>query len=204
MNDIESIIGQVKPAETMVPLCLDGPLVAEYERLEVLLRDAGPATSLGDETSAEAIAERMEALREQMIEARAWFTMRALTKGRWRGMQAALPVKAEGQSDEDAAAAYHQWVCKLVSATCAEPAMSQEQADRLHDALSDGQWQALSNAAWAVNTQNQAIPFSVAASALTRRSAAKSRRPEPSVNHAPVSLAANPDPSPSTSTTETD
>lgn len=203
-DDIESIISRFKPAQTSVPLCLDGELVAEYERLEVLLREAGPATSLADETSAEAIAQRMETMREQMLEARQWFIFRALPKKRWRGLKGVLPTKQAGQSDDDAADEYHAWLCKLVSATCIDPVMTQEQADRLSEDLSDGQWGALAGGAWSVNSENQQLSFSAAASGLTRRSAGKSRRPDPSASPDPSSLAEPSEPSPSTSTTTPD
>lgn len=210
MSDIESIIARVKPTEKSVPLCLDGPLAAEYERLEVLLREAGPATSLGDESSAEAIAERMAALHEELLQARVWFRFRAQPKREWRALKGRLPVKQAGQNDDEAADEYHAWVCELVAATCYEPVMTAEQAHRLcegseqSEGLTDGQWAALINAAWQVNTDNPTVPFSAAASAVTRRSAGKSRRPEPSASPAPSSSAGSPAPSPSTSTTTAD
>jgi hypothetical protein len=55
-----------------------------------------------------------------------------------------------------------------------------------------------------VNDDSLGVPFSVAASVLSRSSGAKSRQPEPSENPDPGSLAGSPDPSPSTSTTPTD
>lgn len=200
-QDIESIIDRKKPAETTVPICLDANLTAEYERLEAQLRDAGPATSLGDENSAEAVAEQMERLREQMAQSRVFFTFRALSEPRWRGFKASVPVKQDNQTDEEAADEYHGWLCKVVSASLIDPPATAEQVDRLCERLSDGEWSTLAGAAFSVNNSRQDIPFSVAASAMLRSSGRKSKRRAPSTNPERSSLADNSPASPSTSTT---
>lgn len=200
-GDITSIIDRTKLPETSVTLCLDGPLVAEYERLEAKLRDAAPATSLAGDDSTGAIAAQMADLRERMLDAEVPFTFRALSPRRFSGLRGAVPVKQPEQSDEEAAEEYHGWVCKLVSASCVDPVMSAEQADLLCERLSDGQWGALSGAAWSVNTQRQDVPFSAAASVLSRGSGGKSKQPAPSDSPVPDSSAGSLSDEPSTSTT---
>jgi hypothetical protein len=97
---------------------------------------------------------------------------------------------------------YHPWVCSVVAASAVDPQMSPQQAERLADRLSDGDWMKLANAAWKVNDSSSEIPFSVAASVLYRSSGAKSKQPEPSDNPDHGSLAGSP--SPDTSTTPMD
>jgi hypothetical protein len=204
-EDIESIIARVKRPEQHVPLCLDGDLVAEYERLGVLLEDAVPAVALGDDSSAESIVEQMRVLHEQMVERRAWFRFRALDPKPWSDHKAKLPTKQDGESDEDHDAAYLEWQLQLIASSCYEPVMSTEQAGRFWAALTDVQKAALFGGAWGVNaTRGKDIPFSRAASALTPVFAGKSRRRASLGNPVPDSSAASPEPPPSTNTTTTD
>lgn len=199
--NIREIIDRKKPREASVPIVLDGDLAADYERLEVELRDAGPATSLGDEGSADAIRERMDRLREQMLESRVFFRLRALPDPEWSPYRAALPTKRDDQTDEQAAEEYHRWLCTIVAASCIDPVMTAEEVHELYATLSSGEWGSLAGEAWQLNTNRQDVPFSVAAYALSRTSDEKSRRPEQSGPGAPPSLADSAAPSPSTSTT---
>jgi hypothetical protein len=201
--DIESIIGETEPAETAVTICVKGSLRAEYERLDAQLGGITQAvTNLAGEGPGTAIVARMDELREQMREFERTFVLRAVTPRRaWRNVRARMPVKQEGQNEEDWADLYHPWVCEVVSKSAASPEMTPEQVERLADRLSDGDWSKLAAAAWSVNDDSSSIPFSVAASAITLTSGGKQRRQEISENPAHGSLAGSPDPSPSTSTT---
>ena len=72
-----------------------------------------------------------------------------------------------------------------------------------HSEVSDAcafQIQCNANAAWNVNENSAGIPFSVAASVLTRGSGAKSKQQETSGNPAHGSLAGNPSSDTSTTT----
>ncbi|GAA0738827.1 hypothetical protein Drose_04135 [Dactylosporangium roseum] len=203
--DIESIIDEAEPAEATVVITVKGSLRSEYDLLEAQLGGMTQAvTSLAGDSPATGIAERMAALTEQMRAYERPFKLRALTPRRsWRNLMAKRPVKTPGMSDEEYLDAYHPWLCSIVAATVAQPEMTQQQAERLADRLSDGDWKKLANAAWEVNDESREVPFSVAASVLTRSSGARSKRPETSDNPAPGSLAGSPEPSPSTSTTST-
>ncbi len=201
--DIESIIDEAEPAQTTVTICVKGSLKSEYERLEAQLGDMSqaPVNLAGDRPGADT-ADRMVELREQMKAYERPFVFRAVTPRRaWRNLQAKRPVKAPEMDDEAYADLYHPWVCSIVAASALDPAMKPEQVQRLADKLSDGDWSKLAQAAWKVNDSSSEIPFSVAASVLSRSSGARSRQPEPSANPDHGSLAGSPEPSPSTSTT---
>lgn len=198
---IREIIDRKRPAEDSVPIVLDGDLMAEYERLSVELRDAGPAANFGDDSSADAIKARMEALRARMLDSRVFFRLRALPGPQWSPYVAALPVKQDDQTDEEAAEAYHRWLCTVVAASCVDPAMTADEAHELYTVLSNGEWGQLAGRAYHLQTTRQDIPFSEAASVLSQISGTKSRRPEPSASDAPPSLADSAEPSPSTNTT---
>lgn len=200
--DIESIIGDAEPAESTSIICIKGSLRAEYDLLEAQLQGAARvATNLAGDQAAIAAAERLAELAEEM---RTWerpFHLRAIApRKRWRNLNARRPVKTPGMDDDDYADLYHPWLCTIVAATLVSPVCTPEQVERLADKLSDGDWSKLANDAWNVNDKSANIPFSAAASVLTRSSGAKSKQHEPPENPAHGSLAGNPEPSPSTST----
>lgn len=204
MPTIEEILSIAELPEESVPLCLRGTLVAQFERLEQELRDAPTqATSLGDIPAAVDIARRMDALREEMQASTVPFLLRAKPAREWSDFFNTQPEKVDGQDDSAFTDAWHLWLCKMVAITCVDPVMTAEQVDQLVGKLSGNQWQRLSDAAWAVNAQQQSVPFSAAASAVLQATGGKLRQPETSGSPDLGSLAGNPEPSPNTSTTTT-
>lgn len=183
---IEEILAKAARPETTVSLCLAGPLVAEYERLEHGFRNASTvAMSLGDRAPAAEIAEQMNAVRSQMLEAEVPLLLRALPPRDWDAFASTMPGPAE--TDEERATfddRYFLWVCQLVALTCVDPEMNADQVDQLVQQLSGAQWSQLSNAAYGINTKRQAIPFSVAASATHSSTVENSRLPAPGVSPA--------------------
>lgn len=204
-SDIESILDQVEAPQTSVTLCLKGNLRAEYERLEAHLEGlATDPVNLAGEGPATEVARQLEDLREQMLAHERTFTLRAVTpSGAWRKLAGKRPVKTPDLDDEQYGESYHGWLCEVVAASAANPAMTPAQVTRLADKLSNGQWAKLANAAWSVNDDSRGIPFSAAASVLSRSSGVRSQQPERSANPGHGSLAGNPEPSPSTSTDPT-
>jgi hypothetical protein len=200
--DIESIIAETEPAEAVVTICTKGSLRAEYERLAAQLPDTAEAALSLAGTGGAQIADRMTELREQMRAYERPFTLRAVTPRRaWRNLVARQPVKAQGMDDEQFADLYHSWLCSVVAASAVDPPMTAEQVERFADKLSDGDWSKLANKAWKTNDQSAEIPFSAAASVLSRGSGAKSKRPETSGSPDPDSWAESHDSEPSASTT---
>jgi hypothetical protein len=204
--DIESIIDEAEPAQTAVTICVKGSLKAEYERLETQFADVGNAvTNLAGGGPGSEIAARMVELREQMKTYERTFTLRAVIPRRaWRNLQAKRPVKTPDMDADAYGDVYHPWVCSVVAASAVDPAMTPEQVERFADRLSDGDWGKLANAAWKVNDSSSEIPFSVAASVLSRSSGAKSKQPEPSTNPDPGSLAGSPPSEPPSNATPAD
>lgn len=190
--DIESIIGETEPAETSVTICVKGSLRAEYERLDAQLGDVSQAVSNLAGSGASDITDRMTELRQEMLAYERVFTLRAVEPLAWSNLVARRPVKTPGMSDEDYLALYQPWVCEIVAASVSEPSMTVEQAARFRDRLSNGDWSKLANAAWNVNDESSHIPFSVAASVLSRSSGEKSKQPETHDNPDHGSLAGNP------------
>lgn len=203
--DIEAWLAEAELPERSVSLCLQGSLVAEYERLDAQLRQAAQtAGSLAGDSPAQQIAAQMEVLHERMLADARILRFRALPPRVFSDLRAKQPLeKKPDQTDDEHADAYHVWVCGIVAASCVDPVMTAEQVDRLSQTLSDGLWRLVTAAAWDVNTSAQDIPFSAAASALTRLSDERLRQPEPAASPEVGSLAGSSEPSPSTSTETT-
>lgn len=163
--DINEIIANAKLPERTVPLVLRGDLIAEYDALSTAFDRADTTitedvTDTGVSRQALAVAERMEALREEIAGSIATFRMRALPRKRWRELIKANPPQEGDPADVDE----ESFVLGMIAACCLEPQMTEEQATALRDdALTDGQWQELANAAWALNKNMVEVPLSIAA-----------------------------------------
>lgn len=177
---IEEMLAAAELPEDSVQLCLRGSLVREYEELEVELRTASTvATSLGERAPASRLAERLEALRDEMLRYAVTIRMRALPPKPWRDYVATQPQveTADDPKGETFDERFHAWVCQMVSLVCFEPTMTAEQANALHLKLSNAQWRNVTNTAWALNDERQNVPFSAAASAMIANSEQSLRRP---------------------------
>jgi hypothetical protein len=203
-RDIEAILADVEAPEGSVTLCLRASLVAEYEELaEQLERLTSNPINLAGDSAGGDIAKRMEQLHDEMVEHEQVFRLRAVTpRGEWRRLLGKRPVKTAEIDDDEHADAAHAWLCTVVARSAIDPAMTPEQVERLADKLSEGQWAKLAGKAWNVNDDAAGIPFSVAASVLSRSSGEKSKPQEPSTNPARGSLAGSPPSDSSTTTTD--
>lgn len=169
MTSFEDIVKQAQRPETSVPLCLLGNLVAPYRELERKLQTASrTAQSLGKPSEASVIASQMRDLEKQMQGATHTFTLRAMKARAWSDFYGARPTtKTEGETDQQFADRWFAYFCDLVSRCCVDPEMTTEQVGELVNVLSGGQWSELSDAAWNLNANGVAVPFSAAAFVLT-------------------------------------
>ena len=161
------ILNSAKRREKTVRLCLRGDLVAEFEALEARLADLtiGVGWGNGDDTTAE-VAERLTAIRAEMLEDTVTFTFRALKRIAWDELNAKHTAE-NGLLNVDA------FMPELVQACLVEPPMTSGELDELYDVINDGQRIELGNAAWSVNTEATEVPFSERASVVMRARAQK-------------------------------
>ncbi|MFG3228109.1 hypothetical protein ACGF07_25455 [Kitasatospora sp. NPDC048194] len=160
--DIEAIIAGATAREITVPLCLAGALQGEYEALERQLTDA--AALVGQSLAGNPrtrIAERMEALREEMAQHLVEFRFRALSPQAWSDLLAAHPA-----SKPDMLFDPTTLFPAVIAACSVDPVMTVDQYKRLAEKLSAGQQSVLEQALWDLNNAaQQAVPFSLLASA---------------------------------------
>lgn len=161
------ILNSAKRREKTVRLCLRGDLVAEFEALEARLADLtiGVGWGNGDDATAE-VAERLTAIRAEMLEDTVTFTFRALKRIAWDELNA----KHTGENN---LLNVDTFMPELVQACLVDPAMTADDLDELYDVINDGQRIELGNAAWSVNTEATEVPFSERASVVMRARAQK-------------------------------
>lgn len=184
--NLDDILAGAKPAERTTPLCLRGDLVAQIEDLERQLAEAQQSDrgdSLASGGPARALAEEIEALREQMRDGTVVFRLRSIGRRAFQALIAAYPPRRDDDGrplDGDArlgANAETVWD-PVLRASLVEPELNPDQLTHILDeVLSDGQYDRLAALAWAVNRGEVDVPFSSAASRLLRTSAAGSNPP---------------------------
>jgi hypothetical protein len=162
---IEDVLGKIKVPVRAVQVCLDADLQAEHDeltaRLEVLRRES--RAKMGDSSEAREIAERVTELEHRMRESEVTFKFRGLTKAGLAKLYERFPPpegKALAWDVETGAYA-------LLAACAVEPTMTEDQAQRLLDSVSQGHADRLVGAAWLASTGSTQVPFSARASELT-------------------------------------
>lgn len=167
--DLDAWIDGAKLPEKSCTVYGRADLVAEYEALDQQLRNLNGKSVEDDRLTGDPavpIAQRMEALREQMQSSALTFRFRALLKDEADAIRKAAPKDSDGDPEGDYVAAH--WI----AAACIQPAgVTAEKADAIRARIGEGQYAALWQAAWSVsNDQAVSVPFSLAASAaLSRR-----------------------------------
>lgn len=177
-RSIDEILAATKRPEAVEEVCLRGDLVAEYEGLERQLRTASKvAVSLGEPSPAYVIAERMEAVRTEMLEFTEPFRFRALPARDWSDLSAQEPDGVTNETPDEVKTQlrdeWHAWACAVIAASCFEPEMTAEQVAILATELSNGQLVRLFNKAYMANAGGNSVPFSAAAFELLHGSATK-------------------------------
>ncbi|MCX5066901.1 hypothetical protein OOJ91_13700 [Micromonospora lupini] len=180
MTDFKTLLAGARLPEATVPVCLRGDLTAEFEDLERQLDQAQRETtaSLEDVTAAAGIAERMEQVRQDMLQHTYQFRLRAMPRPAWRAFIAQHPPRKDDESgaiveqDRGVGVNTETFFDELVRRSVVDPELTEDEWKLLLDqALTDRQFDTLANAAWGLNRRDIDVPFSLAASRMTRSSA---------------------------------
>jgi hypothetical protein len=198
----EEVLKRASRPEDVVPLVLDGLVVAEIRELERQLADAPLPTNLGERSQASVIAERIEDARTRMRDSEVPFRLRALPGREWTPLYDARPTKGKDETDEAAQERWFGWLCRVVAETVYDPVMTPEQVAQLVDQLPASSWGELSDRCWSINTGAVSVPFCATASVLMARSAPTSKQPSGSASPTAGGGAAKPQRQRRTSTTK--
>jgi hypothetical protein len=179
LKNFKAMLAEAKLPERTVEICLRGDLVADHETAERQLEQADKqgSDSLAGSGAGE-IADRLEALEQEMREHTYEFRLRALPKPAWRKLCGEHPPR-RGEDNETVepdryvginAETFYE---AMIRSCLVDPELDDESWAQLSEALTDRQFEDLSDAAWAVNRREVDIPFSRAASRMKRDSAAE-------------------------------
>lgn len=165
---VDDLIGRVKMPVRSVTICLDADLQAEHdqlaEQLEVVRREN--VAKMGDTVKGKEIAERIGELEEAMRSSEQVFKFKGLNKNALNVLYKRFPAKDNKSMVWDP----ETGAFALLAAAAVEPEMSEEQATRLLDVVSQGQADKLVGCAWLAATGSSSVPLSVRASELRGRS----------------------------------
>lgn len=177
--DFAALLAGAKLPERTVMVCMRGDLAAQHEQAERELEQADRkgADSLAGSGVGE-IAERIEALEQQMREASYEFRLRAMPRPAWRELCNAHPPRRDEESGEivptDLIGVNTDTFYDAIIRGClVDPQLTQDDWKRLNEALTDRQYDELAQAAWDLNRRDVSVPFSRAASQTRRGSAAE-------------------------------
>jgi hypothetical protein len=165
---IEDLIGRAKPPVRSVTICLDQSMQAEHdeliEKLEHVRRSQG--AKMGDTSEAVELANRIGGIEEAMQKHLQTFHFKGLSKNALNSLYKRFPSE-----DKNLLWDMNNGGFALVAAAATEPVMTEDQAQRLFDALSDGQAELLVGAAWMASKGSSLVPLSGRASELRRGNA---------------------------------
>jgi hypothetical protein len=173
-QDAKAVLAAAKLPERSVELCLRGDLVARLQELQRELTDADREEKVGGSLAggeSVRISEEIRTLREEMLDHTMVVRLRALPRKSKAKLIADHPPREDHETDRLVGFNEETTTAALLRACAFEPALDEDDWARLEDVLSDGQWVALNNAVWSVNTQDVDIPFSRRASQILASSA---------------------------------
>lgn len=168
MSTFDDIMASAKPRETSVTICVAGDLAGQHEALneQLIAAQRQKVTSIEGNPEAVSLAQQIRDLEQQMQAATHTFTFRALPARKWSDLLAEHPAR----DDKDERYNAETLPLALVKACLVEPDLTAAQVDTLTDALSDGAFDEMFDAAWRANRSGPSVPFSRAASALLQNS----------------------------------
>jgi hypothetical protein len=175
LRNFKSMLAEAALPETTVQICLRGDLAADHELAERELEQAqkqAPDSLAGN--GAAAIAERIEGLEAQMREHTYDFRLRALPRPAWRALVASHEPRRTADNEIDPADRMgvnsETFFDAMIRACLVDPELDDAEWAQLNEALTDMQYENLSDAAWALNRREVDVPFSRAASRMRRTS----------------------------------
>ncbi|GAA0403098.1 hypothetical protein GCM10009530_63860 [Microbispora corallina] len=160
---IEDILGKIQRPERAFRLCLRADLQSQWEETERLLKLAERESTnslAGNTKKVRDLAKQCRALEQEMETATVTLLLRGISSKKFSDLLAAHPAR-KGQDEAFNAETFG---VALLAASAATPEMNEEQAGRLVDSITSGQWNDLFNTCWLLNRSSVDVPFSRTAS----------------------------------------
>lgn len=173
-----AIMRSSKRPEASETVCVRGDLVAEFEALGKQLqaiRDK-PTDRLVGNPEARRVAERMEALRQEMLDHTVELRFRAMEKQAFRDLKLQHPARKDNQTDLLAGVNLDTIPDPLIRACLVSPVIpedDQETWPAFVDGIHFGEWDRLFTTCWYLNQNPVSVPFSETASLVNQSSGSK-------------------------------
>lgn len=201
LDKVRAIIANRKRSYRTVPTCMRLDLAQEYEDLDEQLRtllaakksalkgsDSLGGEDLSDDPVVADLVARMDALREEMLDATVKFRAEPVGDAKWnrrvlehppRRLEDGTVVVTDARLGIDVDAFFRTLIPESVVWPKLE---AREWADLLsgENALTNGQVSAFATAIWSLNQEDTNVPFSRTASTIGRRLPSEPPQPEPS------------------------
>jgi hypothetical protein len=167
VEDIDDFLEGLKLPETEVPICMRGDMQSRFEELEreleIARRKPDSDSLAGGDGEVRRLAEEIEALRAEMQQHVRVFLLRALPRKAWSDL-----VKEHKPRKQDAPADFNRdtFPVAALAACSVKPGITEAQAGKVVDHITQGQWSTLWNAIMELNGGSGDVPFSYAASAI--------------------------------------
>ena len=163
--------------EKIVTLCTDAALQAEWEAARDELAEVGVQDPRINGGPAAEAARKVQDIEKRMRDSEARFRLRALRRSEWAARVAANPPREDDKDDKargyNTATFYDDVIIhSIVEVTQdGEPIEFDPTAEweALADEMTDRQYSEFAEAVWALNRGEVSVPFSRAASNITRR-----------------------------------
>jgi hypothetical protein len=179
MRSFTDFLGTAKLPERTLPVCMRGDLVAEFEDLNRQLEEAEETrdNSLDAGSEVAEILDRIKALQDQMKTETYVFRLRALPRRAYRALMADHPPRritnSEGEDkiheqDQFPGVNAETFFEPLLRASIIDPELDEPTWLMLLDRLTDRQFEDLALTAFLLNRNEVDVPFSSAASRLSR------------------------------------
>lgn len=171
--DYKAMRAAAKLPERTVHVCFRGDLIAELEDIDAELERLGEKTDSLD-TGAGDLLERMEALKAEMRENTYPVRLRGMTHPKYNALIARHPARRDDEGkilEEDRGLGVNVetfWPALIRASIIDPPLPTDADWDEFDDGLTDFQYSELGNAAFALNRSRVDIPFSPAASRMSR------------------------------------
>lgn len=191
MTAVSDLLARRKPVQQKVRLLLDGSLAVQIDDLRREIRQTKAAdVRRGSplDTAVPELERRLEELVSQADAEAAEFTFQAVGRAKLEELKRLYPptdeqwerFREQVKGNLFAQAPEFDWAGlapALIASCCVEPEMTEADAARLWDELSDGEAAQLFQAAWAVNETSSPRPFFGTATDTTPSSGPDSTTP---------------------------
>lgn len=168
MSTIKERLAAAKLPERSLRVCLRGDLAAEFDDLERQLKEArqgesGGRKRVGSKSDAAVIAEKIQALQEQMAGEMLDLRIRALPRAEWQALVRKYPP-GDDEGDKAVGANLSGLMEEAIPACVVSPELDAEDWEQLNSVLSAAEYDRLLTVVWDVNRSGVDVPKSRLAS----------------------------------------